>query len=495
MVFSLLHPKDPHNASAGQENHKGRSLTKKARHPLHHQTSCAEGSQGEGMDLFNMMRGLTQSGDAGGDNHRRDSTSSDKDSGRLRSLSRVVSGKHRRSSKSNGAAQEQDDEAFSNVQEKREALAKQQKERQDGEWVHPVQAFAPSASKGNLGDVMEPAISRMVLPSFYWVRGSEQKALAHRLAVLAVNNYSGEPGKGEEEAGQDPAPKQYKKAKESIGPHATKNQVKDKAKEIQEAKIDKKEKQITQVLKEGDQETLKRLIVPPSLLERSNEVDKHAERIKMMRRQTTERQVEQIHHAYHRDVASDKSNADPQHTNQLSPAAACHRPEHFRFETGLTSTQSDQTDTNQNYNRWEDDMNRGTDEEKLEILTEEFGPIDTLMEPGESERFLVQVQGSLFRGILIIGTIHLTTHRLTFHAILPPPTMTLSGDESNIVLHSGAATIHKKTAILGAPITTRVWMELDSEMITTYPSADDEGRIKPLRSILCRFHLAFSIRL
>jgi sterol 3beta-glucosyltransferase len=89
----------------------------------------------------------------------------------------------------------------------------------------------------------------------------------------------------------------------------------------------------------------------------------------------------------------------------------------------------------------------------------------------------------LFRGILVVGNIHLTTHRITFHAVLPPPKMSLSGDESNDILHSGAATIRRQNPIFSAK-TTRVWMELDNEMITTYPSADEEGRVKPLRSIL-----------
>jgi sterol 3beta-glucosyltransferase len=61
--------------------------------------------------------------------------------------------------------------------------------------------------------------------------------------------------------------------------------------------------------------------------------------------------------------------------------------------------------------------------------------------------------------------------------------MMLPGDESSKLLHTGAATIHRHNPVF-ANKTSRVWMELDSEMITTYPSADEEGRVKPLRSIL-----------
>lgn len=81
----------------------------------------------------------------------------------------------------------------------------------------------------------------------------------------------------------------------------------------------------------------------------------------------------------------------------------------------------------------------------------------------------------------------MTSHRIAFHAILPPPKMAPSGDDQAEILHSGAITIHRSNVLVPKP--SRVWMELGPEMITTYPSADEEGRVKPLRSILREFKI------
>jgi hypothetical protein len=67
--------------------------------------------------------------------------------------------------------------------------------------------------------------------------------------------------------------------------------------------------------------------------------------------------------------------------------------------------------------------------------------------------------------------------------MLPPPKMSQTGDDQTSILHSGPVTIHREHAKL-APRTRRLWMELGPDMITTYPSADEEGRVRPIRSIL-----------
>lgn len=67
--------------------------------------------------------------------------------------------------------------------------------------------------------------------------------------------------------------------------------------------------------------------------------------------------------------------------------------------------------------------------------------------------------------------------------MLPPPKMSQTGDDQTSLLHSGPVTIHREHAKL-APRTRRLWMELGPDMITTYPSADEEGRVRPIRSIL-----------
>lgn len=104
------------------------------------------------------------------------------------------------------------------------------------------------------------------------------------------------------------------------------------------------------------------------------------------------------------------------------------------------------------------------------------------------------------RGVIMIGNLHLTTHRILFHALLPPDAVFV--DESSRspsarhsdqamaasahqpdILHSGPITIHRSGALKS---TRRVWLELSAEMITTYPRGDEAGRVRPLRCVLCQ---------
>lgn len=91
---------------------------------------------------------------------------------------------------------------------------------------------------------------------------------------------------------------------------------------------------------------------------------------------------------------------------------------------------------------------------------------------------------------------HLTTHRLLFHASIPPDhgtkTGALSSTQSAVddatarqpdVLQAGPVTVHFPGAIRPS---RRVWMELSSEMVTTYPGADEASRVRPLRCVLCK---------
>ncbi len=98
------------------------------------------------------------------------------------------------------------------------------------------------------------------------------------------------------------------------------------------------------------------------------------------------------------------------------------------------------------------------------------------------------------RGVMMIGNLHLTTHRILFHALLPPdsafvqsdPQTGQSAEGSSIqrrdVLHAGPVTVHRPGAL--KPM-RRLWMELSPEMVTSYPSGDDAGRVRPMRSLLC----------
>ncbi|CAE6528266.1 unnamed protein product [Rhizoctonia solani] len=129
----------------------------------------------------------------------------------------------------------------------------------------------------------------------------------------------------------------------------------------------------------------------------------------------------------------------------------------------------------------------------LRILQHEFGEL-TL--PGEVEEMILETDAALFRDVTIIGVIHLTTHRLTFHAsLLPnadkdtPAGSTIShgsrhNADSHILKAGSGVVIEPRTGILHPQKRRRVWIELSHDMVTTYPDASDEGRVRPIRSIL-----------
>ncbi len=130
------------------------------------------------------------------------------------------------------------------------------------------------------------------------------------------------------------------------------------------------------------------------------------------------------------------------------------------------------------------------------LLISEFGP---LAEEGEKpEKLILEADGCMFNGVFILvsaarsgllcpfvdalfqGVLHLTTHRLTFHASL------LSSDQSpaeanQAVIKAGSITIHRK----GWRSKLRVWLELYPDMIVTCTSSSEEDRVRPLRTVLC----------
>lgn len=100
----------------------------------------------------------------------------------------------------------------------------------------------------------------------------------------------------------------------------------------------------------------------------------------------------------------------------------------------------------------------------------------------------------------IIGVIHLTTHRLTFHASLLPNSEPSTESSSNLafsrahpgldnqLVKAGYGVVHEpRSGFLHPQRRRRVWIELSHDMITTYPDSTDEGRIRPIRSLLCEF--------
>lgn len=74
----------------------------------------------------------------------------------------------------------------------------------------------------------------------------------------------------------------------------------------------------------------------------------------------------------------------------------------------------------------------------IPLIIKEFGP---LAEPGEEERLVGEADAAYFRQVAIIGLVHLTTHRLTFHASL---LQTRQDDHpENPVLKSGRVIVHR----------------------------------------------------
>lgn len=130
-------------------------------------------------------------------------------------------------------------------------------------------------------------------------------------------------------------------------------------------------------------------------------------------------------------------------------------------------------------------------DEVLDLLQQDFG---ALAPPGE-EKLLAETDATLFQEVVILvcqlvrgihdlcsrvtqGVVHLTTHRLTFHASL----LSSQPNEKDRILMSGPVLVHYK----GLRRKKRVWLQLTREMISTFPSSKDEHRIKPLRTILCK---------
>jgi sterol 3beta-glucosyltransferase len=130
-------------------------------------------------------------------------------------------------------------------------------------------------------------------------------------------------------------------------------------------------------------------------------------------------------------------------------------------------------------------------DEVLDLLQQDFG---ALAPPGE-EKLLLETDAPLFQEVVVLvcqficngpwlcsrvtqGVVHLTTHRLTFHASL----LSSQPDQKERILKSGPVFVHYK----GLRRKKRVWLQLTREMISTYPSSRDEHKIKPLRTILCK---------
>ncbi|KAK6988231.1 hypothetical protein R3P38DRAFT_3444315, partial [Favolaschia claudopus] len=110
-------------------------------------------------------------------------------------------------------------------------------------------------------------------------------------------------------------------------------------------------------------------------------------------------------------------------------------------------------------------------EEVVRLLISEFGAVAP---EGEEEKLILEMDGALVKDVSIIGeecVIHLTTHRLTFHASL----LSARPDNKRGIIKSGPVTIDRK----GWRSKRRLWMELSHDMICSYPSSKGSDRIRP----------------
>ncbi|KAF8270838.1 hypothetical protein EI94DRAFT_1569918 [Lactarius quietus] len=110
--------------------------------------------------------------------------------------------------------------------------------------------------------------------------------------------------------------------------------------------------------------------------------------------------------------------------------------------------------------------------EVVDLLEQDFGALA----PKGEEKLLLESDATLFQDVVILGVVHLTTHRLTFHASL----LSSQPNYQQGVIKSGPVLVHRK----GLYRKKRVWLQLSPDMISTYNSSRDEDKIKPIRSIL-----------
>ncbi|KAJ6613328.1 hypothetical protein B0H10DRAFT_1917477 [Mycena sp. CBHHK59/15] len=113
--------------------------------------------------------------------------------------------------------------------------------------------------------------------------------------------------------------------------------------------------------------------------------------------------------------------------------------------------------------------------EVVRLLIQEFG---ALAPDGEEEKLILETDGGLIKDVAIVGVIHLTTHRLTFHASLMAARPDLLPEQQ--IIKTGSVVIHRK----GWRSKRRLWLELSHDMMCTYASSGAEDRLRPIRTIL-----------
>ncbi|KAG6827933.1 hypothetical protein H0H92_009911 [Tricholoma furcatifolium] len=171
--------------------------------------------------------------------------------------------------------------------------------------------------------------------------------------------------------------------------------------------------------------------------------------------------------------------ATADHCNKLSVARYCTRDTEAAYEDFKSCVESNGPPAPIIHRAGDEDEPWDLDPQKIvALLVDEFGP---LVAEDEEEKLLLETDGCLIQDVFIIGVIHVTTHRVAFHASLfeSKPDKPIS----ERIIKNGPAILHRK----GWHANRRVWLELSHDMICAYTSSNDEGRIRPLYTILFAF--------
>lgn len=125
-----------------------------------------------------------------------------------------------------------------------------------------------------------------------------------------------------------------------------------------------------------------------------------------------------------------------------------------------------------------------TAQDKLAALQHEFGAAHADVD--SSERWLAETYGgpSSRSGLLIIGSLHVTSHRLLFYGRIPALD-NLASSASPGPIKTGAAWTQKVYNRFGIESThrKRVWLELEADMVTSYRDSTERGRTEPLKVV------------
>lgn len=256
--------------------------------------------------------------------------------------------------------------------------------RSSGEWVSPVHAAPVAKMEEGMQEAdMQEHEGRVVIPSFYRKPTVDQTELVHRLAVLSVNNFSGDPGLGEEDVGEAPVARDRELAKQALRQNATENDIEEMAQDIKIQRIERKKTELEYALKHDDEDELKEKLAPASFLSGESGIEgkSHPDGGEAQERQKQTLVSAEAHGTKNHDFAGEGSG------------------ERVKVPT------QDEDDEAEDDEVIEQERKRRatvTGQQKIDAIQEEFGELASLMEGNEQETFVGECKGALFRGIMII---------------------------------------------------------------------------------------------